>query len=103
MRHVTADELAAAREAGRLDAEQALDEQAPEDPVVRVAWAKGYGNVDIIDRAVAAAREAGVTWRQIAEALDENHNTVRVRYTQPDRTQRWKARREAEDEQAGGS
>lgn len=92
MRLVTADDLAADREAGRLDAMQHISERAPADPLRRVAWAKGYGSIDAVDQAVEDARGAGVTWREIAEALDENHNTVRVRYTQPDRTAKWKAR-----------
>lgn len=98
MRRVTADDLAADREAGRRDAEQHISEQAPANPLRRVAWAQGYGSADAVDQAVADARDAGITWRQIAEALDENHNTVRVRYTQPDRTHRWKAKQaERED------
>lgn len=96
MPRVTADDLAADREAGRRDAEQHISERAPADPLRRVAWAQGYGSIEAVDQAVADARAAGVTWREIAEALGENHNTVRVRYTQPDRTNRWRARR-AED------
>jgi hypothetical protein len=96
VRHVTADDLAAARAAGRRAAEQAINEQAPTDPTLKIAWAKGYGSVDAVDQAVEEARDVGITWRKIAEALGENHNTVRVRYTQPDRTHRWKARRDAE-------
>ena len=93
---MTADDIAAAREAGRRYAEQGINEEAPNDPVLRVAWAQGSGSIAVVDQAVADARAAGVTWREIAEALGENHNTVRVRYTQPDRTHRWRARH-AED------
>ena len=96
MRRVTADDLEAARQAGRQAAEQAINEQAPADPVLKVAWAQGHGGVDAVDQAVAEARDAGVTWREIAEALGENHSTVRVRYTQQDRYQRWKAKREGD-------
>lgn len=93
---VTGDDLTAAKRAGRLAAEQVAATQAPDDPVLRIAWAAGYGSVDAVDRAVHQARAAGVTWREIAQALGENHNTVRVRYTQPDRYQRWKAKKEGE-------
>lgn len=97
MRRVTADDLTAAREAGRRAAEQAINEQAPADPVLRIAWAQGHGGVDALRQAVEDARNAGVTWREIAEALGENPSTVRVRFTQQDRYQRWKARRDDAD------
>lgn len=93
MRRVTADDLTAAKNAGRMAAEQVVSEQAPDDPLLKIAWAQGYGSIDALDRAVLEARAAGVTWREIAEALDENPTTVRVRYTQQDRYQRYKARR----------
>lgn len=97
MRRVTADELDAARQEGRQAAEQAINEQAPADPLLKVAWTQGHGGVDAVDQAVQEARDAGVTWREIAEALGENATTVRVRYTQPDRYHRWKAKREEGD------
>lgn len=97
MRRVTADELDAARQAGRRATEQFVNEQAPADPVLKVAWAQGHGGVDVVDQAVREARDAGVTWREIAEALSENPTTVRVRYTQQDRYHRWKAKQEEGD------
>ena len=98
MRRVTADDLTAAKNAGRMAAEQVVNEQAPTDPVLKIAWAQGYGSVDALEAAVSEARNQGVTWREIAEALDENATTVRVRYTQQDRYRRYKARRDGADE-----
>jgi DNA-binding NarL/FixJ family response regulator len=97
MRRVTADDITAARAAGRLAAEQVIAEQAPADPVLKIAWTDGHGGVDALRTAVQEARDSGVTWREIAEALGENENTVRVRYTQQDRYQRWKAKKEQGD------
>lgn len=91
------DEIAAARSAGRLDVERHISEQAPTEPALRIAWMSGYRSVVGTEIAVAEARDAGVTWRAIAEALGENPSTVRVRYTQQDRYQRWKAKREDSD------
>lgn len=89
LRLVTADDLTAAREAGRLAAERFINEQAPSNPVLKVAWAAGHGRLDAVKAAVDEARAAGVTWREISDALDENLNTVKSRFTQPDRYRKW--------------
>lgn len=95
---MTDDELAAAREAGRRAAEQAIQDQAPDDPLLRIAWAAGHGGVDAVKAAVEAARTSGQTWAEIARALDENASTVRVRYSQPDRWRKYVERKKQHDD-----
>lgn len=90
---MTDDDLTAAREAGRRAAEQAIQEHAPDEPLLRIAWAAGHGGVDAVKDAVEAARAAGQTWAEIARALGENASTVRVRYSQPDRWRKYVERR----------
>lgn len=93
---VTADELDDARESGRKAAADAIAAHAPTDPIRRLAWAVGYGHVSAIDDAVMRAREAGLSWRQIGEAMDENPRTVQSRYVSPDRWQKYKDRHATE-------
>lgn len=73
------DELAAARAAGHAAAEASL-EQAPTEPLLRVAWMKGHGQVTQLAEAVHGARESGATWPQIAAALDEHPRTARTKF-----------------------
>jgi hypothetical protein len=84
-----------AREEGRAAALGALH-RAPKDPEARLQWAQGAEEIDLLRIAVDEARLAGLTWREIAQALAEVESTVRVRYTQRDRTRRYRERRDAE-------
>jgi len=98
LRPVTADDLAQAREAGRQAAEKAVSQEAPTDPLLRVAWTAGHGSYDAVKDAVEAARSAAATWRQLGDALGENWRTVQSRYGQPDRTRRYLERQRAKDQ-----
>src|SRR4051794_34445125 len=72
---VTDEELDDARAAGEQAAEQAreaISRGAPAEPPLRLAWAVGFGQVGAIDEAVAIARQAGMSWRQIGEIMGEN-------------------------------
>lgn len=68
---VTDDELrealAATTQEGAAAAERA-SALAPADPLHRVAWFQGFDDGRLRD-AVQAARDAGVTWREIGIAL----------------------------------
>lgn len=90
------DDLSAARDQGAAEMMRAM-EGAPADLRLRLAWAKGADGVHLLGLAVEEARQSGLTWRAIAEALGEVESTVRVRYTQPGRWRRYKDRRDAED------
>lgn len=71
-----------------LQAERARGEQAahkvaaagPADPLLRVAWAFGFGQTDQLQAAVTAARAAGLTWKQIAAATGEHPATAATKY-----------------------
>ena len=76
---VTADEIDAARNAGH-DAAQATASTAPEHPLLGVGWAQGFGQVDQLRTAVKRARDAGYTWKQIAEVTGEHWQTARTKY-----------------------
>jgi hypothetical protein len=80
VRPVTDEEIRAARERGEVDATEVIADRAPDDPILRVAWATGYGKVEVIKDAVELARAAGVTWRQLGDAMGENWRTVQSRY-----------------------
>ena len=93
------EELAAAREEGRLAAERFVVDQAPTDPLLRVAWAQGLGDSDHVRTAVATAREAGATWKQLGEALGISWETARFRFSGGyERHKRYRERKK----QAGG-
>lgn len=64
----TPPDFAALREAGHQAAVDVIRNTAPASPLERVAWMMGYGEVDETATAVAEARAAGATWRQVAEA-----------------------------------
>lgn len=91
------DDLADARDQGRAELLR-FYEGAPADPRLRLAWTKGADRVDLLRLAVGEARQAGLPWRVIAEALGEVESTTRVRYTQPGRWRRYKERRDAKDD-----
>ena len=76
---VSADELEAARTAGKQAAE-ATAETAPDHPLLGVGWAQGFGQVDQLRVAVRRARDAGFTWKQIAEVTGENWQTAKTKY-----------------------
>jgi hypothetical protein len=97
---VTAEELDEARRQGHQDATELISDRAPTDLMLRMAWAAGYGQIDAIRDAVSAARDAGITWRQIGDALGENWRTVQSRYGGgSERTRRYTERqRQREDE-----
>lgn len=65
------DELEQARHRGVVDAAETVERLAPADPLLRVAWATGFGANDQVRAAVAAAREAGATWAEIAEVTGQ--------------------------------
>lgn len=58
----------ALRTAGHQAAVDLIRNTAPAQPLERVAWMIGYGEVDETYAAVAEARASGHTWREIAEA-----------------------------------
>jgi len=90
--------LDAARAAGRDDAEHAMD-RAPDDPLLRVAWAQGFGQVDQLREAVRQAKASGLTWRQIGAALGEHPRTAETKYGGGlDRMRRYRERRRNEGE-----
>ena len=96
VRGVTAEELDQARQQGRADANHLADSRAPSDPLLRLAWAVGVGQVDLVREAVDAAVNAGRSWREIGEAMGEKPNTVRSRFLYPDRSTRYRARKRGE-------
>lgn len=59
------DHIERAHQQGTSDATATI-EQVPTDPLLRVAWAIGFAQVDLARAAVRAARDAGATWEQIA-------------------------------------
>ena len=95
---VSDDELQQARAAGQKAAEELVANDSPTDPLLAVAWAAGYGSVDAISRAVAAARSAGVSWRQLGIAMGMHPKTVQSKYGQPDRHKRYFEKRRQADE-----
>jgi hypothetical protein len=78
-----------------------VSEEAPTDPLLRVAWTAGHGSYDAVKEAVEEAREAGATWKQLGEALGENWRTVQSRYGQPDRTRKYLERQRAKAQEEG--
>lgn len=73
-------ELEAARLAGRAAAEATIEQAPTGDPLVRLAWLKGHGSVEVLEDAVQVARQAGFTWPQIGDALDEHPATARTKF-----------------------
>jgi hypothetical protein len=64
-----------------------------------VAWATGYGQVDVIRQAVEQARGAGASWRQLGEAMGVHFRTVQSKYgTGPERSKRYRERQRAKDQ-----
>ena len=93
---VTSEALDVARHAGRESAGKALDD-APDDPLLRIAWAQGFGQVDQLRDAVQQAKAQGITWRQIGDALGENPRTAETKYGSGlERMRRYRERRRAE-------
>lgn len=89
-------ELESARQAGRQAAERTLTE-APDHPLLRVAWAQGFGQLDMLREAVQQAKADGITWRQIGEALGENPRTAETKYgTGLERMRRYRERKRTE-------
>lgn len=68
-----------AREDGRRAASHLLD-GAPEEPLLRVAWAAGFGHPEQLRAAVDEARAAGCTWKQVGAATDEHWRTAQSKY-----------------------
>ncbi len=73
------EDIEAARRQGKAEAE-ALAEHAPDDPILRVAWADGIGDADHVRDAVSRARTAGASWKDIGDALGISHHTARNRF-----------------------
>lgn len=69
----------AARARGEQDALR-VEEQAPVDPLQRIAWAIGFGKTDQVQTAVDPAREAGCTWRDIGAAIGEHWRNAQTKY-----------------------
>lgn len=90
--------LALAREQGARAARQAIEHDAPSDPLQLVAWTAGFGSEPDVAAAVANAREAGRTWREIATALGQNMRTVMTKFGGGYEAQRrYRQRRQSED------
>jgi hypothetical protein len=88
------DELEQARERGRDDALQTIAAHAPAEPLLRVAWAVGYGAVDEVQAAVDRARADGATWQMIGQAAGINWRTAQSRWgSGPDRQRRYRERK----------
>src|SRR4051794_11532813 len=99
LRAVSDDDIRDARRRGMTDATELVADKAPDDPVLRVAWAGGYGQIDVIKDAIDAARAAGATWRQLGDALGENWRTVQSRYGGgAERYQRYRERQRAKEQ-----
>lgn len=95
---VSADAIDAARSAGR-DAAEATAATAPEHPLLGVGWAQGFGQIDQLRTAVQRARDAGFTWKQIAEVTGEHWQTARTKYGAGYEAQRrYRERKKAEGE-----
>lgn len=100
----TARDLEAQRQQGLSDIQRFVEEHAPSDPILRVAWALGFSQVDQVRAAVAVARKAGVTWSRIAEVTgDKDRRVAEMKYGAGyERQRRYRARHapSAEDEGA---
>ena len=71
--------------------------KAPAHPLLRVAWAAGFRELNQIHEAVRHSRAAGATWREISEALGENPATAETKYgTGLERMRRYRARLRAD-------
>lgn len=79
MADVTPEQLQQATDDGRAAATSTLN-AAPDHPLLRVAWARGFGQTDQLQAAVDLARAGGFTWREIGEAVGENQRTVETKY-----------------------
>jgi hypothetical protein len=76
-----------------------VSRQLPADPILRMAWAAGYGQVDAIKDAVDAARAAGATWRQVGAALGVHYRTAQSKYGGgQERARRYADRQRAKDQ-----
>lgn len=98
LRRVTADELDDARQRGHDDAVELANTRKPNEPLLALAWAVGVGQVDLVRQALDEALAAGRTWREIGEAMGEKPNTLRSRYLYPDRSTKYRQRREQQDD-----
>lgn len=76
---VSEEDLAAARGAGEEAAQQTLA-HGPDHPLLRVAWARGFGRVDLLQQAVDDAKAAGFTWKDIGVAVDQHWKTAATKY-----------------------
>lgn len=76
---VTAEQIDEAHNDGQRAASETLD-AAPTHPLLRIAWARGFGQTDQLQRAIDTARETGYSWRQISAAVGENQRTVETKY-----------------------
>lgn len=92
---VTSEDLAAARSAGHQNATDALA-AAPDHPLLRIAWAQGFGQIDQLREAVQQGKASGLTWREIGEALGENPKTAATKYGGGlDRMRRYRERKKS--------
>ena len=92
------DAIEAARQRGAEDARAAVARHAPDDPLLRVAWAMGFGQIDHVRAAVAVARDAGCTWAQIASITGEkDRRTAEMKYGAGyERMRRYRERKKAD-------
>lgn len=94
---VTEADLAAARDAGEHAARLTL-EAAPDHPLLRVAWARGFGRVDLLQQAIDGAKAAGYTWKDIGTAVEEHWKTAATKYGGGYEAQRrYRERKRSED------
>lgn len=72
--------------------------QAPDQPELRLAWAQGFGHVNVLQAAVDFARSQGLTWAQIGESLGEHPGTARTKYGGGlERMRRYRARKRGDE------
>lgn len=98
MEDIGQDDIARARQEGAAAADSAIS-QAPDNLILRIAWAAGFGEQDRVQQAVDDARQAGFTWRQIAEATGGGWRGVQTKYGGGKiRQARYRARKRGEDQ-----
>lgn len=72
---VTPEELEHAREEGRALA-RVLLKDAPQHPLLRIAWAQGVADIDLVRTTVSEARGLGIPWPRIAEITGDSSAKV---------------------------
>jgi hypothetical protein len=101
--YVTDEELRTAVERAHAEGEraaQSASSKAPPEPLLRIAWLRGFEDEDAIKEAVRIARRSGATWTQIAIATNEaDAKAAEVRYGGgAERARRYRARKRGDDQ-----